>query len=67
LALAIVSTELEQHFARRAGGYFAAMVRKCGSGERTVWALKDKKWGATKPSREGRKVTGNAGGYRRWQ
>jgi replication initiation protein RepC len=68
LALAIVSTKPEQHFTRGAGGYFAGMVRKSASGElhleRTVWALKDRKWGAAKRNREGWKVTGDGGGYR---
>jgi replication initiation protein RepC len=68
LALAIVSTKPEGHFTRGAGGYFAGMVRKYASGDlhldRPVWALKDKKWGAVKQSREGRKVTGNGGIYR---
>ena len=59
LALAIVSTKPEAHFTRGAGGYFAGMVRKAERGElrleRTLWALKNQKWGAPK---------GNAGGAR---
>lgn len=68
LALAIVSTKPTGHFTRGAGGYFAGMLRKFEKGElrleRTLWALKDRKWGAIKRSREGWKVTGNAGSYR---
>jgi len=55
-------------FHARRGGYFAGMVRKSASGdlhlERTVWALKDRKWGAVKRSHDSWKVTGNAGIYR---
>jgi replication initiation protein RepC len=68
LALAIVSTKPAEHFTRGAGGYFAGMLRKFERGElrleRTLWALKDRKWGAIKRSREGSKVTGSAGIYR---
>jgi replication initiation protein RepC len=68
LALAIVSTKPAGHFTSGAGGYFAGMLRKFEKGElrleRTLWALKDQKWGAIKRSREGWKVTGNAGSYR---
>jgi replication initiation protein RepC len=67
LALAIVSTKPPEHFTRGAGGYFAGMVRKDERGElrleRTLWALKDRKWGANKRSREDWKVTGDAGSY----
>jgi len=49
LALAIVSTKAEAHFTRGAGGYFAGMVRKAERGElhldRTLWALREAKWG----------------------
>jgi replication initiation protein RepC len=49
LALAIVSTKDEAHFTRGAGGYFAGMVRKAERGElhldRTLWALREAKWG----------------------
>jgi replication initiation protein RepC len=49
LALAIVSTKPASYFTRGAGGYFAGMVRKAERGElrleRTLWALKDQKWG----------------------
>jgi len=65
LALAVVSTKPAGHFTSGAGGYFAGMVRKFEKGElrleRTLWALKDRKWGATR-SREGGKITGNTGG-----
>jgi replication initiation protein RepC len=68
LALAIVSTKPEQHFTRGAGGYFAGMVRKFPTGElhleRTIWMLKDRKWGSTKQNRDSRKVTSNGGVYR---
>jgi replication initiation protein RepC len=67
LALAIVSTKPEEHFTRGAGGYFAGMVRKFARGElhleRTVWMLKDRKWGSAKGGQDGRKVTGNAGAF----
>ena len=49
LALAIVSTKPAEHFARSAGGYFSGMVRKAEKGElhleRTLWALREAKWG----------------------
>jgi replication initiation protein RepC len=49
LALAIVSTKEASHFTRGAGGYFAGMVRKAERGElhleRTLWALREAKWG----------------------
>jgi replication initiation protein RepC len=67
LALAIVSTKPPEHFTRGAGGYFAGMLRKFQRGElhleRTLWALKDRKWGAVKRTRAGWKVTGDAGIY----
>ena len=53
VALAIVSTKAESHFSRSAGGYFAGMVRKAEAGElhleRTLWALRDAKWGKPNP------------------
>jgi replication initiation protein RepC len=68
LALAIVSTKPPEHFTRGAGGYFAGMLRKFERGElhleRTVWMLKDRKWGAVKRSHDSWKVTGNVGNYR---
>jgi replication initiation protein RepC len=68
VALAIVSTKPEAHFTRGAGGYFAGMVRKAERGElrleRTLWALKDQKWGAAKRSRDGWKLMGGTGAYR---
>ena len=49
LAIAIVSTKAPGYFLRGAGGYFAGMVRKAEKGElhleRTVWALRQAKWG----------------------
>lgn len=49
VALAIVSTKPASHFMRGAGGYFAGMVRKAECGElhleRTLWALREAKWG----------------------
>ncbi len=49
LALAIVSTKAPGHFTRGAGGYFAGMVRKAARGElrldRSIWALRQAKWG----------------------
>jgi replication initiation protein RepC len=52
LALAIVSTKSEAHFTRSAGGYFAGMLRKHQRGElhlqRSLWALRETKWGKAK-------------------
>ena len=52
LALAIVSTKPAAHFTRGAGGYFAGMVRKYERGElhleRSLWALREQKWGGAK-------------------
>jgi replication initiation protein RepC len=49
LALAIVSTKETAHFTSGAGGYFAGMVRRAERGElhldRTLWALREAKWG----------------------
>jgi len=68
LALAIVSTKPAEHFTRGAGGYFAGMLRKFQRGElrmeRTIWALKDRKWGAVKKGRDGGRVTSDAENYR---
>jgi Replication protein C C-terminal region len=48
-AIAIVSTKSAAHFSRSAGGYFAGMVRKDERGElrleRSLWALREAKWG----------------------
>lgn len=53
LALAIVSTKQPEQFTSGPGGYFAGMVRRAAKGElhleRTVWALRERKWG--KPDR----------------
>jgi replication initiation protein RepC len=50
--MAIVSTKSEGHFSRSAGGYFAGMVRKHERGElhleRSLWALREAKWGKAK-------------------
>ena len=50
VALAIVSTRPAGHFTSGPGGYFAGMLRKFEKGElhleRTLWRLKDKKWGS---------------------
>jgi replication initiation protein RepC len=52
LAMAIVSTKSEGHFSRSAGGYFAGIVRKHERGElhleRSLWALREAKWGKAK-------------------
>jgi replication initiation protein RepC len=52
VAMAIVSTKSEGHFSRSAGGYFAGMVRKHERGElhleRSLWALREAKWGKVK-------------------
>jgi replication initiation protein RepC len=49
IALALVSTKDKGHFTSSAGGYFAGMVRKAELGElhleRTLWALREAKWG----------------------
>lgn len=50
LALAVVSTKQDGHFRSGPGGCFAAgMVRKAEKGElhleRTIWALREAKWG----------------------
>jgi replication initiation protein RepC len=70
VALAIVSTKPAGHFTRGAGGYFAGMVRKAERGElrleRTLWALKDRKWGpraAGERSGTGWLTAGRAGAY----
>ena len=49
LALALVMTKDAQHFRSSPAAYFAGMVRKAEKGElhmeRTVWALREAKWG----------------------
>jgi replication initiation protein RepC len=54
LAVAIVSTKPQAHFSRSAGGYFAGMVRKHERGElhldRSLWKLREAKWGKAKRS-----------------
>jgi replication initiation protein RepC len=53
LALALVSTKDPSYFRTTVGGYFAGMVKKAERGElhleRTLWALREAKWG--KPNR----------------
>src|SRR3984885_11652257 len=49
VTLAIVSTKPKEHFTRGAGGYFAAMVKRAGTGElhldRSLWKLRRDRWG----------------------
>jgi replication initiation protein RepC len=49
VALAIVSTKAPGHFTGSPGGYFAGMVKRFAAGElhlaRTLWKLKQEKWG----------------------
>jgi replication initiation protein RepC len=49
VAVALVSTRDAAHFTSGAGGYFAGMVKKFEKGElhleRTLWRLRDEKWG----------------------
>lgn len=49
LALALVMTKDAQHFHTSPAAYFAGMVRKAEKGElhmeRTIWALREAKWG----------------------
>jgi len=49
LALAIVSTKPEDYFSSGPGGYFGGMVKKAEKGElfleRTLWALREARWG----------------------
>ena len=56
VAIAIVSTKSPGHFLRGAGGYFAGMVRKAEKGElhldRTLWALREAKWGKPRQARK---------------
>lgn len=52
VTLAVVSTKPKEYFARGAGGYFAAMVKRGERGElhldRTLWKLRREKWGEAK-------------------
>jgi replication initiation protein RepC len=68
LALAIVSTKPAGHFTKGAGGYFAGMLRKFEKDElrldRTLWALKDQKWGSARRNRDGGNSAGGDGGSR---
>jgi replication initiation protein RepC len=49
VALGIVVSKGAGHFSRSAGGYFAGMVKKHERGElhldRSLWALREAKWG----------------------
>jgi replication initiation protein RepC len=49
VALALVSTRRPGHFTSGPGGYFAGMMRKFEKGElhleRSLWALREAKWG----------------------
>jgi replication initiation protein RepC len=49
VAVALVSTRAAGHFTSSAGGYFAGMLRKYEAGnlhlDRTLWRLRDEKWG----------------------
>jgi replication initiation protein RepC len=60
VALAIISTKPADYFTSGAGGYFAGMLRKAKKGElrleRTIWDLKDQKWGAKARIRESRQL-----------
>ena len=51
IALAIVSAKPEGHFTSTPGGYFNGMVARAKAGtlnlSRTVWALREAKWGKT--------------------
>lgn len=48
VTLAVVSTKPREHFARGAGGYFAAMVKRAQTGElhldRSLWKLRRERW-----------------------
>jgi replication initiation protein RepC len=52
VTLAIVSTKPKDHFARGAGGYFAAMVKRAKTGDlhldRSLWKLRRERWGASR-------------------
>ena len=58
VAVALVSTRPAEHFSSSAAGYFAGMVRKFEKGElhldRTLWRLRDQKWGDAGRRRAGR-------------
>lgn len=58
LAVALVSTRPPEHFTSGAAGYFAGMVKKFEKGElhldRTLWRLRDQKWGDAGRRRAGR-------------
>ncbi|MGH8297053.1 MAG: plasmid replication protein RepC [Steroidobacteraceae bacterium] len=49
IALAVVSTKAPGHFTSNPGGYFGGMVKRFEAGElhlaRTLWKLKQEKWG----------------------
>jgi replication initiation protein RepC len=58
VALAIVSTKAPGHFTSNAGGYFGGMVKRFAAGElhlaRTLWKLKQEKWGTERRRRMAR-------------
>jgi replication initiation protein RepC len=58
VALAIVSTKAPGHFTSNPGGYFGGMVKRFEAGElhlaRTLWKLKQEKWGAERRRRTAR-------------
>src|SRR5487761_1764558 len=55
VALAVVSTKAPDHFTGSPGGYFGGMVKRFEAGElhlaRTLWKLKQEKWGAERRRR----------------
>jgi replication initiation protein RepC len=58
VAVALVSTRPAEHFTSSAAGYFAGMVKKFEKGDlhldRTLWRLRDQKWGDAGRRRAGR-------------
>ncbi|MGH7096661.1 MAG: plasmid replication protein RepC [Stellaceae bacterium] len=58
VALAVVSTKAPGHFTSNPGGYFGGMVKRFEAGElhlaRTLWKLKQEKWGAERRRRMAR-------------
>ena len=59
-------TEAGFHSPTVSASRLAVPSKASGEYQRACGALKDRKWGATKRSRDGGKVTGNAGSYRGW-
>jgi replication initiation protein RepC len=58
VALAVVSTKAPGYFTSNPGGYFGGMVKRFEAGElhlaRTLWKLKQEKWGAERRRRTAR-------------